>query len=135
MGGDASTTTVASTGGSIGPLAFQPQEFDPSTFSVVNISGNVAKATINGLIDKTGYAVAVAAVDAFGNVGALTSSDGTALCQIPLATTDFWSGYKNDGGENDGCSLTDTSFPGGGIATLFTVAACVVTLRRRKKNA
>ena len=135
--GGTTTTTVTSTGGSIGPLSFQPQEFDPTKYQVLTVNGgSAAAAAITGLVDNHAYAVAVAAVDAYGNVGALTSASGLALCQYPLGTTDFWSQYQADGGENAGCNLGESEVPSGaGLTSLLAGAACVFLLRRRKKPA
>jgi hypothetical protein len=132
---DGGTTTTTSTGGSIGPLSFQPQEYDPTKYQMITVSGSSADATITGLVNNHAYAVAVAAVDAFGNVGALTSATGLAKCQYPLGTTDFWSQYQTDGGENMGCNLSDGQLPGGaGLTTFLAGAACVFVFRRRKKT-
>lgn len=131
---DGGMTTTTSTGGSIGPLSFQSQEYDPTKYQMITVSGSSADATITGLINNHAYAVAVAAVDAFGNVGALTSATGLATCQYPLGTTDFWSQYQTDGGENMGCNLSDGELPGGaGLTTFLAGAACVFVFRRRKK--
>ncbi len=128
------TTTITSTTGSIGPLSFQSQEFDPTKYPFITAAAGANTATISGLMDNVGYAVAVAAVDAYGNVGALTSASGLAWCQYPLATTDFWDSYKNEGGENEGCAIADPgALPGGaGAASLIAGAACVLLRRRRK---
>jgi hypothetical protein len=131
---EAGTTTITSTTGSIGPLSFQSQELDPTKYQFITAAAGANTATIPGLTDNVGYAVAVAAVDAYGNVGALTSASGLAWCQYPLATTDFWSSYKNEGGENEGCAIADPgALPGGaGLASLIAGAACVLLRRRRK---
>jgi hypothetical protein len=130
---DGGVTTTVSSAGSIGPISFQPQEYDPTKFEMITVSASSADATITGLIDNKAYAVAVAAVDAFGNVGALTSATGLATCQYPLGTTDFWSQYQTDGGENMGCNLSDGELPGGaGLTTFLAGAACVFFFRRRR---
>ena len=64
----------------------------------------------------------------------LTSASGLAWCQYPLATTDFWDSYKNEGGEIEGCAVADAgALPSGaGVASLLAGAACVLLRRRRK---
>jgi len=87
---------------------------------------------INGLENGKTYSVAIAATDAFGNVGALSA----VACGAPLALDDFWETYKKAGGAAEGCSTT--LFPSGGSLATFIVAsvAFVSTLvrRNRRKN-
>ena len=58
--------------------------------------------TITGLKDNVTYNVAVAAVDAFGNIG----PPSTETCNTPAPIEDFWKIYRDDGGNAGGfCSL------------------------------
>ena len=92
---------VSSNAASIAPLALQPREAS-GAYPFVNVAGNASSATISGLTNFKGYAVGVAAIDNYGNVGALTTTSGEALCQYPLPVTDFFSTYVSAGGHAGG---------------------------------
>ena len=79
------------------------------------------------------YAVAIAAIDQFGNVGPLSS----VFCEKPEPTTDFWENYKNAGGEAGGgfCSVEGAGLPVGSIAVtgIFGLALFGALRRRRQR--
>lgn len=77
--------------------------------------------------DKT-YAVAVAAIDSFGNVGTLTD----VTCATPGATSDFWQLYRDSGGQAGGCSTEATGAPGGGVLLAIPMVALLGSLVRRR---
>ena len=66
--------------------------------------------TITGLKDSVTYNVAIAAVDAFGNIG----PPSTETCNAPAPIEDFWKIYRDDGGN-----------AGGGLCSLETIGAHV----------
>ena len=72
------------------------------------------------------YAVAVAAVDSFGNVGALSD----AICETPGETSDFWQVYRDSGGQAGGCS--PSAAPPGGLLAGIPFLALVGSLIRRR---
>jgi hypothetical protein len=109
--------------------------FDQTTGNTIVVSGVAGKPLVNG---KT-YAVSVAALDSFGNVGELASP----ICQFPEETTDFWRNYRNAGGGAGGgyCSVREPGGPAGtfalGAVALFfggSLARRVRRLRREKKS-
>lgn len=80
------------------------------------------------------YAVAIAAIDQFGNVGPLS----TVFCETPEPTTDFWENYKNAGGGAGGglCSVDGAGLPVGSITVMSVFGlAALGTIRRRRKAA
>jgi hypothetical protein len=89
--------------------------------------------TCPNLVNGTVYTVAVAGIDSFGNTGPLSTPD----CKTPMAVTDFWNTYRQDGGQAGGgfCSVNDL----GASATaapmiVFGVWAVLAVARRRKKR-
>ena len=80
------------------------------------------------------YAVAIAAIDQFGNVGPLSS----VFCEKPERTTDFWENYKNAGGEAGGgfCSVEGAGLPVGSLTVTGIMAVALVgAIRRRRERA
>jgi MYXO-CTERM domain-containing protein len=116
-------------------------DFD-AKYKCGEVRGNTgASATADGigqgddkvpLANGTRYAVAVAATDAFGNVGALS----TAFCQTPAETTDFWDGYREAGGKaGGGCATSGPSAPTGSIAAFgLVLVATLSSLRKKQKD-
>lgn len=101
--------------------------------SITGNSGTTVVATEVGgspLVNGTRYAVAVAATDAYGNVGALSS----VICETPEETNDFWGGYRAAGGQAGGgfCATSGPGAPTGSIAALGLVVAAAVSMLRRK---
>jgi hypothetical protein len=105
-----------------------------------SLTGNTGSALIadnvggQPLENFKNYAVAIAAIDAFGNVGPLSS----VFCAKPEPTTDFWESYKKAGGGAGGgvCSVDGAGLPVGSftVMSIFGLAA-VGTLRRRRRIA
>ena len=97
-----------------------------------NTGTSVRAASIAGnpLVNGTRYAVAVAATDAFGNVGPLSP----VICEVPAPTTDFWESYKNAGGAAGGgfCTTSGPGLPAGSLAVLGITGLVVGSLVRRR---
>lgn len=142
-GADACTTkteTVANTGGSCGSSNLTPPSGSQSAlpdakYLCAETGGTGARVVVesfNGqpLTNDQTYAVAVAAVDSYGNVGALVEP----TCSTPGLTSDFWQLYRDSGGQAGGCS-TETA-PIGGLLSGFPLFVLVASLlRRRARNA
>jgi len=81
------------------------------------------------LVNDKSYAVAIAAVDSYGNVGAVSAP----LCVMPGETTDFWETYREGGGGAGGCSMDAAP-----LSTVTCALPCAVVvlgvLRRRKRK-
>ncbi len=93
-----------------------------------NTGSRVVVENINGAAlenDKT-YAVAVASVDSYGNVGGL----GDPTCATPGATTDFWQLYRDSGGQAGGCSSEGA--PIGGLVSMIPVLGAIAAVIRRR---
>jgi hypothetical protein len=88
--------------------------------------------TITGLQNYALYNVAVGAVDAFGNVGPLSS----LACDYPQPVVDFWQQYRRDGGQAGGgfCTLEAAGMPVGPSLFLVGVAAAGVAFVRRRRG-
>jgi hypothetical protein len=101
-----------------------------------NITGNTGTSVVaenvggQPLVNGTRYAVAVAATDAFGNVGPLSPT----VCEVPAETTDFWDGYKAAGGKaGGGCATSgDEELPIGSLGIFGVVAALGASSVRRR---
>jgi MYXO-CTERM domain-containing protein len=130
-----SAALVPSDGGAIVPdNAFNTK------YQCGSLTGNTGSALIAESVGGAplqnfkAYAVAIAAIDQFGNVGPLSS----VFCETPEPTTDFWESYKNAGGGAGGgfCSVEGAGLPVGSVAVLgvFGMAA-IGTLRRRRREA
>lgn len=120
-------------------LACTTQAFAASTAvpcgGVSGSTGNTIRIdNINGvpLKNDTVYAVAVAGTDSFENVGSVSS----AICQFPEATSDFWSDYRNAGGQSGGCSVEGPAVPLGSFSLLMLgIVMTLSTLRRARRSA
>ncbi len=120
--------------------------------SIVSVSpdyvtgGTSNSYTLTGLTTGDQYAIAVAAVDSYGNVGPLgvapapvSGGAGIAACSTPTIVDDFWDKYKTDGGLSLGggyCALTAPGAPAPFFATMFGagLGAAVVARGRRRKQ-
>jgi hypothetical protein len=87
--------------------------------------------SITGLTNGVAYMVAVAAVDAYGNVG----PPSAGVCDYPAPTQDFWQSYRNDSGGAGGsfCALESPGAPVPSLASVAFVAAAAAYARRRKR--
>ena len=107
---------------------------DPSTGITVGAM-TASSYNITGLRNDVQYNVAIAGVDALGNVGPLS----TLECASPGPINDFWDVYRASGGQAGGgfCALEAPGAPAGS-AILFggaiTVAAAALRRRRRKQR-
>ena len=108
----------------------------PPTFKneCARVGGNTStNAIISGRANGTRYTVAVAATDAFGNSGKISS----ASCATPGPVDDFWKKYREAGGQAGGgfCALENVGAPAGmSLFALFTAAAAVSFVRRRRRR-
>lgn len=82
------------------------------------------------LVNNQHYAVAVAATDAFNNVGPLS----TIECEYPEETNDFWKTYKGAGGGAGGCDTSGDTTPIGSLGALGAMMALGVSIVRRRKK-
>lgn len=141
---DAATTTTTDSSSSTcsnanfvlpnGDAVVPNAAFD-SCFLCGSITGNTGTSvTATGfrgspLVNNTHYAVAVAATDAFENVGLLSPIS----CEYPEETNDFWRTYKADGGGAGGCD-TGGEPPLGSLGALGAMVAIGVSVVRRRKR-
>lgn len=130
---DGGGTDGGSSGGKI-----VPDEAFNAKYQCGSLTGNTGSAliadTVGGkpLENFKEYAVAIAAIDQFGNVGPLSS----VFCETPEPTTDFWENYKNAGGAAGGgiCSVDGAGLPVGSITVMSVFGlAALGTLRRRRR--
>ena len=94
--------------------SFAPTDASPSAFSDLDplflcsglLPSTATSARIEGLQNGIWYGVGVAAVDKFGNIGAIPES--SVVYQQPIPTVDFYTEYRNLGGTAQGgfCSLS-----------------------------
>lgn len=85
---------------------------DGSQISSIRVDQIAGAKPINGSV----YAVSLAAIDSFGNLGELSDT----LCQFPEETTDFWRDYRASGGQSGGgfCATSGPGFPAGSFGIL-----------------
>jgi MYXO-CTERM domain-containing protein len=126
---------AVSDGGTIVPNADFNAQYQCGSL-VGNTGSTILAESIAGqpLENFTEYAVAVAAIDQFANVGPLSS----VFCETPEPTTDFWESYKSAGGGAGGgiCSVDGAGLPVGSITVMSAVGlAALGTLRRRRRGA
>lgn len=107
------------------------------TISAATECGRILSKTNTGFTDRSltnlvAYAVAVAPLDAFDNVGDPAS---VTQCVAPEAVNDFWKAYNEAGGQAGGfCALEAAGLPAGTNAATFGVGVGVFALvgwRRR----
>jgi hypothetical protein len=92
--------------------------------------------TLTGLTTGHQYAITVAAVDSYGNVGPV----GNLGCSTPTPVDDFYMAYTDDGGTAGGgyCALTAVGAVGApafGSVFGFGIAGSAVALARRRRRA
>jgi hypothetical protein len=123
------STTTSSEGGTIvtGPPTDVPAMYLCSSTTGANGAG----ANITGLRNGTSYAIAVAAVDTYGNSGPLSSP---VACATPQLTDDFWGAYRRAGGGAGGgfCALEAVGLPAGTAASWMSVVALGAAWIRRR---
>jgi hypothetical protein len=88
--------------------------------------------TLNGLTTGHQYAIAVAAVDSYGNVGPV----GNLGCSTPTPVDDFFMAYTDDGGRAGGgyCAVGAVGAPMFGSVFGFGIAGSAVALARRRRR-
>ena len=103
-------------------------EITGNSGTTVNASGVGGNPLTNG----TSYAVAVAATDAYGNVGPLSD----VICETPEETNDFWNGYRAAGGQAGGgfCATSGVGEPAGSFAVFGIIVAASISAMRRRKD-
>jgi hypothetical protein len=102
---------------------------DASLFDFQDFQGaSTAGGTITGLVDGVPYAIAIAALDRVGNVGALS----TSRCAPPEATADFWDRYRAAGGSAGGSCAIGTS--GAAAPALLALALLLVARLVRSRS-
>lgn len=131
-GGACESTNLAPSTGSFAPTTAYKKCFSCGTVTG-NTGTSVTASSLRGkpLTNNTVYAIAVAATDAFDNVGPLSAIQ----CEYPEVTNDFWQDYKNAGGNAGGGCAVSSETPVGTIVVLgSSMAVLIVTLRRRRKK-
>jgi hypothetical protein len=120
----------------------------PSHLAFYAAGATTNSYTINGLTTGDQYAVAVAAVDSYGNVGPLgaaispitgDNTGGLVACTTPTPVDDFFTQYGLDGGTAGGgyCALTAVGAPAPFFASIFGagfVGAAIGRGRRRRRE-
>jgi hypothetical protein len=134
---------VTTTEGGTGTSNVGISEIDAAVYGVGNVGGNTTSSytitsarlpdgTTGPLINGHQYAIAVAAYDDDGNVGALSNLG----CQTPAPVTDFWDKFSEDGGLAGGgfCTLQAPGAPTLGSLVGFGVGMTLVTYGRRRRR-
>ena len=132
--GDTGATTPIGTTPAAGtvPETAGISNISSSYFNSYQAGASVSSYTVTGLTTGHQYAVAVAAVDSYGNVGPIGIG-----CSTPTAVDDFYSAYLNDGGRAGGgyCSLGALGAPTfGSLFGLGLTGAAVLFARRRRQQ-
>jgi hypothetical protein len=87
--------------------------------------------TVSNVSNGSSYAVAVATVDSYDNVGPLSNP----ACVTPAPVLDFWTKYKGDGGGAGGFCALEGENPTGGVMGLGLVFAAIAWARRKRGGA
>ena len=100
--------------------------------------------TLTGLTTGNQYAVAVAAVDSYGNVGPIGvapspfsgGASGVAACSTPTAIDDFYTAYSLDGGQAGGgfCSVIAVGKATTSMASLFGSGLGIAAIARGRRR-
>jgi len=122
----------------LAPAPASPSAFnnlDPSFLCSGLLPSTTTSQRITGLQNGIWYGVGVAAIDKYGNVSAIPESSVTY--GMPVATVDFYTEYRNSGGQAKGgyCSLAGwQKRPAALIVISFVALAVIVFVRRRRKG-
>ena len=132
--GDTGTTSLVGSTPAPGtvPETAGISNISSSYFNTYQAGAGISSYTVTGLTTGHQYAVAVAAVDSYGNVGPVGLG-----CSTPTAVNDFYSAYMNDGGSAGGgyCSLVALGAPTvGSLFGLGLTGAVVLFARRRRQH-
>jgi hypothetical protein len=106
---------------------------EPNTLACGEATGTtVSSVTANGLDNGTSYAIAVTARDAVGNESVLSE----LLCGEPKPVDDFFTVYRDAGGEGGGgyCTIAGVRLGAGdiGLVAAFVAAGGALAYRRRR---
>jgi hypothetical protein len=133
------TTTTSAEGGTsffnngTMDLTFQNGQSNATKHLCGYGSATSTSFNVKNLKDFSYYNIAVAAVDAVGNVGPLSA----LACGEPQPVDDFWTQYTNAQGKAGGgfCSADGVGVPAGtsGLGVLM-VASMVAMVRRRRRS-
>jgi hypothetical protein len=109
--------------------------YAPDSVTHITVGAETASnVTIKGLLNGVQYNIAIASVDALGNVGPLSN----LTCGTPMPVNDFWDDYKAAGGQAGGgfCALEGAGAPAGSavmVGGLVTALAGMLRRRRTRK--
>jgi hypothetical protein len=137
----AACTTAAFSSTTTSGKSFYPDKAFSDKYQCGSVTGTgatgssivIGSASDGTLVNGKTYAVAVAAVDSFGNIGALSSP----ICQFPEETSDFWRDYRNSGGQSGGgfCSVEGPGVPVGSFALMMVgVVVGLSSMRRVRRH-
>jgi len=104
-----------------------------ASYACGHVDGTSASGMTDPLTNGVGYAVAVAAVDRYGNVGVASASS----CETPQETIDFWGNYRDGGGLAGGgfCAVRRVgSSPGKAPFALAGAMLAIALFRRRRRT-
>lgn len=131
---DGSSTTIPTNCPSL-PSGFQAGVLPSAELEVLNCGSagtTSGRLQIDGLKNDNIYAVAIAAVDKYGNSGLLSN----VACNAPVQTTDFFDAYRADGGKGGGGFFC--GFGGGGASSALAFGGALATFaliaRRARRN-
>lgn len=137
-GGGPATTCASPNLAPGGGVHIVPDAKFNAEYGCGSIAGNTGTSavatTLRGkpLSNATTYAVAVAATDAFDNVGPLSDP----ICEYPEPTSNFWDNYAKAGGGAGGglCNATGPGMPVGSMTALATIGIAAASVLRRRRN-
>ncbi len=131
--GDTGATTPISTTPLPGTVAETAgiSAISSSYFNTYQSGAGISSYTVTGLTTGHQYAIAVAAVDNYGNAGPVGLG-----CSTPTAVNDFYNAYMSDGGAAGGgyCSLVALGAPTLGSLFGLGLAGAVVFFARRRRR-
>jgi hypothetical protein len=122
---------------SVAPVNPSPSAFDdlsPLFLCSGLLPSTATSARIEGLQNGIWYGVGVAAIDKYGNVGAIDPS--AVVYGMPVATVDFYTEYRNLGGTAQGgfCSLSGWRGRPGALSLLSCAVLTLLLCRRRRRK-
>jgi hypothetical protein len=126
-GSTTGTSDEAGTSSSTGSQTITNAIFECGTFDITSTT-----LKIEGLKNDTPYNIAVATLDAYGNVGPLSN----VACQTPQEISDFWDEYKKAGGKAGGsfCALEAAGLPAETAVFGFSIVGAALVLAKRRRR-